>query len=435
MRFLATSLDTGAVKEVICCSGTDTSKKDATQPQLIKDVCLEPLSSSATRVIHLQLFNSKYVLATRLGGSLCVYENSYSNNEGDNFNLLHTYMLETSKDDIPIALIKLENVDIVLVAYKSGNVYIVNFNDGKFDLDPISFKVPGDKQMSDFVNDPNEVGVFAYGGEENNIKLIRINQGPISKELFKSKNQSLIPSVIFSSKNVKNNYLDMRVPISISKIKFLDHPEGIFKFLAVTKQGDLQIYDTSHGKRPVESFKLCSNPITNIAIGSKLHDELTLTDTRGLLAKYSLSMIDKRAFKENSATAGDIFRPSLKLLGKFSSGGNTGTINGIKISDTGILASGGLDRYLRVFNTETREILAKVYLGVEISDVLILSSTDAGESVISDEPDMGQSGSQSLPKSNVEDGSSDGSDDDEYIWKRLEENGEESRDKKRRKVK
>ena len=61
-------------------------------------------------------------------------------------------------------------------------------------------------------------------------------------------------------------------------------------------------------------------------------------------------------------------------MGKFT-GGNTGATFGVHIYER-IVAFAGLDRYLRVFDLESREILAKVYLGVEVSALLILDDED-----------------------------------------------------------
>ena len=104
---------------------------------------------------------------------------------------------------------------------------------------------------------------------------------------------------------------------------------------------------------------MTEKPIVTLTFANDEQTEIIVTDTHSLIAKYSLTQVEK-AFKTISASAGEIVKPVPKLLGKFT-GGNTGATFGVHIYER-IVAFAGLDRYLRVFDLESREILAKSIL-------------------------------------------------------------------------
>ena len=430
MKILVTSDDTGAVKEVVCSRGTDTSKQDAKQPKSIKNICSEPGASVRTRVLHMVNFKSTFLVASRLGGSVTIYDLNH-----EEYELVHTYQLAISNEDKPISLIELEEFDVVVVAFESGKVFVINLNNGKFDLDPIEIQLPGKKGISAFINNPHEAGVFACGGKENDARIIRLFEGEITKDVFEAENKQEFfqPDVIFTARNVKNDHLDLRPPIWISSILFFDEkPKDGYKFLTSTRYGQVRIYDTTHGKRPIQDYKVCEKPIVTLNFADS-EEEVIVSDTHNLVAKYSLAQIDSKAFKTHSASAGEITKPVSKLLGKFSAGGNTGAIVGVNIFDDEIISTGGLDRYLRTYDISSREILAKVYLGVQISDVLMLDSEDEEEE--EPESEMGDKRKKNIEKRRrkaleAEENESD----EEELWNQLEENNKTKIEKKKRRI-
>lgn len=428
MKILVTSDDTGAVKEVICSRGTDTSKQDARQPKSIKNICSEPGASVRTRILHMVNFKSTFLVTSRLGGSVTIYDLNH-----EEYELIHTYQLPISNEDKPISLIELEEFDVVVVAFESGKVFFINLNNGLFDLDPIEIELPGKKGISAFINNPHEAGIFACGGKENDARVIRLFKGEISKEIFESGNKQEFfkAEVLFTARNVKNDHLDLRPPIWISKIRFFEEkPKDGYKFVTSTRYGQIRIYDTTHGKRPIHDFKVCEKPIVTLNFADS-EEEIIISDTHNLVAKYSLTQIDSKAFKTLSASAGEIIKPVTKLMGKFAAGGNTGAIVGVDIFDQ-IISTGGLDRYLRVYDINSRDIFAKVYLGVQVSDVLMLDSEDEEEE--EDESEMGDKRRKNLEKRRRKALEEENESDEEALWNQLEENNKTKIEKKKRRI-
>lgn len=375
MKFLVSSDDTGVVKEVICNRGTDTSKQDATQPISVKNFCTEPNCSRKNRIIHMINYQEKYLVAIRIGGELSVYEiadDEYEIEDEYKYNLLHNYKLEVSSSDKPISLFTVDILEAVAVAFSSGKVFFVNFNDDKFDKEPVLVQLPGGKEIAEFSKNPSVEGIFGYGGEENDVRIVKLYESDITSEIFDTENveNNFKSEVVFTAKNVKNDHLDLRVPVWITKIRFFtEQPEKGYKFITATHYGQIRVYDTNHGRRPVRDFTVCQKPILTLTFANEEESEVIISDLHNLIAKHSLIQVDDKASKTHSASAGDIIKPVAKLLGRFVD--QFGATYGVEVGE-GLLVTGGLDRYLRVFDLASREIVAKVYVGVEVSSVVVL---------------------------------------------------------------
>lgn len=122
MKVIVSADDTGSAKEVICNEGTDTSKQNATQPISIDNCLLEPSSSVKSRIIHFLSFNYQYLIGARLGGQVSVYELSDEESE-EKFKLLHNFELPVDAQDKPVALLRVEILDSILVAFESSKVF------------------------------------------------------------------------------------------------------------------------------------------------------------------------------------------------------------------------------------------------------------------------------------------------------------------------
>lgn len=428
MKVLVASDDIGCVKEVIFARGTDTSKKDAIQPKSIKNFCGEPEASSKTKITMLEEFDNKFLVGARVGGEVSIYELTDNEVEDEEkFKLLHNYKVDVVKEDKPVALITLKDLDSIIIAFESSKVFLIHLNQQAFDFDPVFIQLAVTKPINTFERNQYEKGVFAYGGKENDVQIIRLYEQNASVKIFKKKDwrKKFSPKTIFTGKNVKNDHLDLRVPVSISKIRFFkENPKDGYKFLTATRHGQLRLYDTTHGRRPLHDYQVCEKPIIALAFANEEQSEVIITDTHSLIAKFSLSKIDEKAFKTNSASAGDIIRPVPKLLGKFAEGGNTGATFAVETAEEEIVATAGLDRYLRVFDIETREILAKVYVGVEISSVVILDIEDEIDEIeeTGDKPVLQRKRRRDIQEAEES--------DDEEIWRQLDEkDGKKSKTK------
>ncbi|ESW98298.1 hypothetical protein KL918_003958 [Ogataea parapolymorpha] len=374
MKLLVSAEESGALKEVICVKGTDTSKQQAPQPTSIKTFCQETRN---TRIQHFILYKN-YVVAARQGGSICIY-----NSEDEYAEVKKIGSLSASAEDVFVSLFELG--DKIYACTEAGNLSIIEPENWVH----TTTKLKG--PLSSFCGDVSRPGIFAYGGKETDLTVIKLDT----------------MEVLFRGKNVPNNKLDLREPIWISKVAFATDPQDepdVYKLITVTRYGHVRYYDSTKGRRPVLNFKLSDKPLITMA---KLNDcEIVCSDTHVTTAKFN--------FKNGS------------MLGKFQ--GAVGSIKAVHVLDN-VLATGGLDRYVRCFDLGSRNTIAKVYMGTQISDVWLV---EANEEQPEEKPQ------EVKPKAKEhnhleEEGEDDESSDEEEMWQRLQSSLAEKR--KRRKLK
>ncbi|KAI5966155.1 NSA1 [Candida pseudojiufengensis] len=383
MKILISSDDSAAAKIVTCDRGTDTSKQDSPQPKSIQNCLTEPKLKYSSRIIHLLNYNYEYLIASRLGGTVSIYEFEELEPENTNeppedpYKHLHDFQIPVNKNDKPVSLVKIETLNSILVSFSSGRLFLIHVSDFKFE--PFEIQLPDTKPIEAFTVHPRFENIFAYGGKENDLKVIQLFDSKVNSKIFnKDFKDVFIPKILYQAKNVKNDHLDLRVPIWITNILFFnEETKDKFRIITSTKYGQIRLYDSSHGKKPTQDYPVSQNSILTLTFANEEQSEIIITDTSSLIAKYSLNQIDNKAFKTNSATAGDIIKPAPKLLGRYT-GGNTGATVAVQLLDD-IVALAGLDRYLRVFDVSSREIIAKVYVGVEVSSLIILDDEDEAE--------------------------------------------------------
>lgn len=404
MKLLVTADETGAIKEVICNRGTDTSKKTAVQPKLVRSIeSTKENANVRTRVQFLAVYEDRYLLALRRGGELSIYDST-----DDEYPLLHTYNLPIELNDKPIALHTDEAHQLAVVSYESNKTYVIPLKEEEF-AEPLAVKLPTEKAISALAQNPYESGVYAFGGNENDLQIVRIYTEETIEECFKK--GEFTAESLFTAENVENDWLDMRVPIWITRILFRKAKDG-YRLVTTTRYGQLRLYDTTEGPEPQRDHKVCEKPIVLLEFADETENEVILCDTHIFVARLSLVQIDPKGYKTHSALAGTIIRPTAKLLGKYSAGGNTGAIFGVEV-DGEIVAMGGLDRYVRVYNVKTRAVLAKVYVGTQISDVVILDTEDEA----SPEDVSIVKKRRRVVKTEEEEEK-----EDEEVWRQLEEN-------------
>lgn len=395
MRVLVSSDETGLVKEIICTKGTDTSKKDGVKPESINKLCNQPQASLRARVLEMIQIDNQLV-TLRINGDLCFYDMT---KEDDDFKLIKSLSL---CEDKPVSLVNYSRLGYVIAAFETNKIFIVDLKLYKHKelIIPYTKKV---KPIVTFVENPYKDGEFAFGGEENDVKIIKLFDKP-PKSLSK-----FTIEVVKTFRNVPDNHLDLRVPISIKGIRFLEKE----KFITVTKYGQLRIYDMNN-ERPLNDFKIGDKPIIQLTLCNN-NSEVILSDTTSLIGKYSLTKFDSNATKINTATSGTLKRPSLKLLGKYSEGSNTGATHAIHNFEGKYVGCGGLDRYLRIYDLESRELVVKAYIGTQISSLIILED----DKVVEEPP------KKTVKKRTVEsddednDESDESESDDNDIWDQL----------------
>lgn len=417
MRVLCSADEIGGLKEVLCGKGTDTSVKDARQPESVKSI-EEAQQSPKTKILQMVDYKSKYLVVSRLGGSLEIYDLK------ENYKKRKSLKVPVGENEKLVSLVALESLDLILVAMETSKIYIFSLSEIDEEIEPVEVCLPGGKNISVFVSNPYEIGVFAYGGQENDVRIVRLFEAGFDKGSLL--NEKVKPEVLFTARNVRNDHLDLRVPIWITGILFLQSRSQGYQFITSTRYGQMRLYDTAHGRRPILDRKLCESPIISLNHG-ETEEEIIISDTRNLVCKYSLVRCLKKAFEDPTKSSSHTDKESEPLtLGKYSAGGNTGAIYGVDIVED-YIATGGLDRYLRVFNLEDRELLAKVYLGTQVTSVVILEGE--ADDTMSTHPVEIRKRRRKIRSDQPQ--NSDESDDE--LWKELDENRHNT-DKKRAKV-
>lgn len=382
MRLLVSADETGNIKEVYTSRGVDTSIKGGKQPNLVQNFLQQGDNTNVRhRVACFKQYKHNWLIAARLSGYVTIYDLASESAECE---LLHTYQLPVEALDRPISIVNFEDHDFTMVAFESGSVFVIYFKEDGFLFEPLQLKLrqnPDEpKPLGDFVAHPTSFGVFACGGKKSDLQVIRLfGARKKFKEADFSTPENWTPKILFEAENVEPDHLGIECPIAISKILFQKSKKG-YRLVTATRTGHIRTYDSNEDTEPTGSYKVCDKAILTLKFATSDEESIIISDQHTFVVRLSLVEIDAKAQKIVSASAGTFWKPSLKLLGKYSEGGNTGAINGVDVShDANIVAFGGLDRYLRVFDITSRKLLSKVYLGTQISCLEIMDDEDDEE--------------------------------------------------------
>ncbi|CAG8564498.1 1331_t:CDS:10 [Paraglomus occultum] len=195
--------------------------------------------------------------------------------------------------------------------------------------------------------------IFACGGKERDLSIWDVNAhgsetSPSITSIY-TRNTKDPPGVIWRAKNVKNDFLDMRVPVWITDLQFLND-DDVSKLVTGTRHHQIRLYDIKAARRPVLDVTTGEHPVVALVRG-KNANEVVFSDTFG-----NVQSLDIRAGK---------------LLERYK--GFAGTARGLAVDhQRSLLITVGLDRFLRIHKMDgTRNLLQKVYLKHKLTDVLI----------------------------------------------------------------
>ncbi|KAF9114004.1 WD repeat-containing protein 74 [Mortierella sp. AM989] len=210
---------------------------------------------------------------------------------------------------------------------------------------------------------------------------------------YKSK-ETLALGQLFKAKNVKNDYLDLRVPVWNTDFHFLSQHD--FSRIAVgTRNHQIRVYDIKSGaRRPVVDVEVGDMPVVALSNG-KDGSEIVFSDT--VTNVYSVDTITGA------------------ILGQYK--GFTGVATALATftpfdgeSETTHLVSVALDRCLRVHDmSNTRSLLHKVYLKQRMTAVVVGEYTPAE---LANDDEDGE-----VSKKNKTGDGDDGDDDD--LWESM----------------
>lgn len=208
----------------------------------------------------------------------------------------------------------------------------------------ISENIVGD-HIQKMKQNPFDQQFVATGGKENNLKVFDV------ENLDKS---------IFAAKNVKNDMLDLRVPIWVTDIDFINGDEKNARIITGTGDHCIKVYDPRKQRRPVVDISWQEYPITCI---SMTNDENVVI--AGNTAGY-MGSIDLRTRQQ---------------VGSFK--GIAGSIRSLQCHKSqSFVACCGLDRFLRIYDIETKESIKKVYLKTRLTCHLMSNQLYKEEAVV-----------------------------------------------------
>ncbi|XP_076824627.1 WD repeat-containing protein 74-like [Clavelina lepadiformis] len=216
--------------------------------------------------------------------------------------------------------------------------------------------------------------LLATGGKENLLRLWDINS---AKE------------PIFKAKNVRPDWLQLRIPVWITNIKFLPDSD---KVLTTTGTHSLRIYDPkSQARRPVLETEYSEYPITAAAVTERKPNQVIVGNTRGEVASF-----DVRKFKH-------VVR---------SYKGFAGSVRDIVChAQLPYFFSCGLDRHLRVHHENSSKVVHKVYLKSRLNRLLATDGPIEADKV-----------TNNSQKRKLDEGKDqDQNKEEEEMWKKMDE--------------
>ncbi|KAH6560055.1 hypothetical protein BASA50_003206 [Batrachochytrium salamandrivorans] len=220
------------------------------------------------------------------------------------------------------------------------------------------------------------------------------------KELHQSgeKAKEAIPVLepIWSAKNVRNDFLDMRVPVWVTEIQWIGTNSPTCLAIG-TGYHQVRKYDTSQQRRPILDVTIGEHPIKTLA-----------TDPNGL----------DIIFADTTGQMMAIDGQTGKLTGKFL--GIAGAVTQVvRCLDDDVVVSIGIDRKMRLFEgSGKRRITKEVYLKQRLSALLV-------DELWQDEDDAPKEGeevnlsTESAPRSNRRSRSGNSESDDDALWESL----------------
>lgn len=359
MKLLAACDDTGGIKFVKAGHGTDTNKADALQPEEIKNLLSEESYSRSSMVLQMiQHEQTGHIIATRLNGSVEVYEFDSEENE---------LKIVARHENVILPHLKNGDEKFISLEALNGRVYAGSSHGQVFiwakedfiGQTPLVYALPLKLDNKEFVLEsirihPGQKGdLVVVGGKEIDLRVFKLPS--VAKQGDSNKIET-----VFLAKNLHNKRLDMKMKIHLKDIQILpDSTLENLKIYTFTAFGEMRYYETKDGKKPRCNYQLVPKSIVRSQIVNEGKDVI-ISDEKTQVIKFKLEdgSLDSK-FKDNF-----------------------GTIQSLHVFKNKVLSTGGLDRYIRSYYINDRKLIAKIYLGVQISNVILLEDEQLVEKVV-----------------------------------------------------
>ncbi|XP_011310518.1 WD repeat-containing protein 74 [Fopius arisanus] len=220
--------------------------------------------------------------------------------------------------------------DAILTAVESGDVKLWR-NEDMGEL-----LVEAGKNLHRMRPSSVDKNVIATGGNEHKLQLFDLEK----------------QTRIFEEKNVRHDWLELKVPLWISDIGFLSESSQI---ATCSRYGHVRLYDPSAQRRPVINLEVKDEALTTLAVAPK-EKHIIIGSGKGIM-----NLIDLRS-------------PG-RILNTYKD--SAGSITSIACTrNNPYVVSVGLDRHLRVHHIDTKKLLHKTYLTSRLSCMVLRSNAD-----------------------------------------------------------
>jgi len=247
-----------------------------------------------------------------------------------------------------------------ILAFGSGKVKITKFN-----IDSFTSDSDKDLDSSDIEHSTDEInaGADLFCCDQNLSSLNQILTGGKKNQLKIWDVQKPNEAPIFTAKNVKNDWLNLHVPIWITKAQFIPNSK---KVITGTGYSQIRLYDTSSSqRRPVIEMKYEENPITAMAVKPGIDHQVVVGNTIG-----NIGLLDLRN----------------KSIVKGYKGSRGGVTDIQFHPKQNVFASCGVDRFVNCYDLKLKEPIYSVYMHSSLNCLLFTSDwTPADDSRVAEE--------------------------------------------------
>ncbi|XP_071559105.1 WD repeat-containing protein 74 [Temnothorax nylanderi] len=219
---------------------------------------------------------------------------------------------------------------LVLTSVESGIVSLWSSATGKGQE-----LVNAGKNLTSMCHSRVHKNLIATGGNENKVKLYNLEK----------------QKLVFLEKDLPHDWLNLKRPVCTSDLSFLP---GTQQIVSVSRHGHIHLFDPRAQRRPVVKMMAPEDAWTSLTTLPK-EKHIIVGSTMG-----RMNLIDLRK-------AGTVLNTYKEFIGG---------ITGISCSTTNpYVASTSLDRYLRMHNIDTKEVLKGIYLTSRLTCLIMRSDT------------------------------------------------------------
>lgn len=329
MKLIVSADELSAAKSLDFAKGTDTSLKGCPTAPIIEKILPSDAKGSAASILYMKN-HEKHTYVARKNGII--------ERVGSDAKWNHV--------DVPIGLEIVQGY--VVTCSASGVVRASKVEDPS--ADPVQIDLARSNLQVWALVDAEELH-FVSAGEEKDLEICQLDLDAKSAK------------PIWQARNVKNDRLDLRVPINVTALLVVppisssSDTTNQTTIITGTKLGQLRIYDPKQARRPIADVKASSAPIACLALGPT-PDKIIFSDTRNTVATF-----DTKAKSIGS-----------KYLG------SDGCVKSLQNYNNSYLVTGGLDRYVRVYTIDRRQCVAKIYTGTQVMALVVTSGFDEDDS-------------------------------------------------------